>query len=80
MLTNAHQRKIINVNQPSENKPYKEPRLSMRESHEELDSMQIHEINVMLAYEFIESRLDAAPTEANVLKLAYLIEEMERSV
>lgn len=44
-----------------------------------LDNGTIHEVNRMLAREFIESRLDAPATEANIEKLASLIAELEQT-
>lgn len=44
---------------------------------EDIEAMNVHEINRMLAHEFIESRLDIPASEENVEKFANLISELE---
>lgn len=76
MHTSIRNRKVIVANQqPSVLKHYVKNN-NINEA-EESGSMTVHEINKMLAHEFIETRLDAPTSEENIEKFAMFIAELE---
>lgn len=79
MLSNFRNRKIIVANQQPKQGAYavRDTNSGHASPPENLNKSQVQEVNLMLAYEFIETRLDAPTTELNVQKLAWLIAEIE---
>ena len=76
MHTSIRNRKVVVANQPpSVLKHYVNK--NNKTQTEELSIMTVHEINRMLAHEFIETRLDAPASEENVEKFANFIAELE---
>lgn len=76
MHTSIRNRKVIVANQqPSVLKHY--VKKNNKPETEELSAMTVHEVNRMMAHEFIETRLDAPLSEENIERFANFIAELE---